>query len=227
MIDPSLLSLLSASIETIVNQALKYDPGTKAKLDSLNGRTLAVEIIDLKLVLHAQVSESVARFSLQASEPESNIECDILLRGKMADLVKLAGSNSHTLANSHVEARGNIGLLQTCQTIFKDIDIDWEDALSQQLGAPLANLILAPMLVVLKAGTSTFKQSFKNSTEQLSEYIRYESGAIVSNEEFKIFKHTVSELRMNTERLEAKIKKLLQNKHALKKANARDQSEKS
>ena len=47
MLDPTLVTAITAALEQAVNQALQYDPATLKKLEQLQGRSLAVELREL------------------------------------------------------------------------------------------------------------------------------------------------------------------------------------
>jgi len=210
MIDPSLLSLVAKAVESAIANALKFDPGTHSKLDKLEGTSICIDISDFKLWFVAQIADRHIRISILPADAEEKSQFDISIIGAFSDLVGLATKKNHSLADSGVVAEGKVGLLEAIQDIAQNIDIDWQDALAQKLPAPLANLILGPFLSALKSAKEFSGESVKNTAQQFSDYAQYESGLVVTTDEFQAFKSGVKTLRERTERLDAKIKHFIQ-----------------
>lgn len=203
-IDPTFYALISEAFEKSLNDALQYDPGTRAKLRELDGRSLAIVIDNMNLLFGVLFQNDSIQLSIQ---PELNDEDlalnDVVLRGELSDLVTLI-SKKHSLANSGVEVRGRVGLLESVQNIAKDIEIDWEDALYDKLGPILSQ----PLIMFLKQSYRYVKEVSANSKQIVSEYIEHESELGLHREEFKLFSEQVDSVRSHTDRLQARLRKL-------------------
>ena len=198
-ISATVLQGVCLAIEKTINRALEYDPATRQKMHSLTGSVLCIQA--------TQPEWEVCFFPLKDScriQTHYSGEPDITIKGATQDLLLLALKPGHSLANTRASASGKISLLNEYQAIFSGLDIDWETALAEKLGATPANLIAS----VLRAGKQHIEQSSSKVKTLVPELITEEWALSPSRFEFDAFCQDVSELRRDTERLEAKLKLL-------------------
>jgi len=200
-IDPALTALLSQAFETGLNKALQYDPGTLAQLRQLDGRSLTVCIEDLKLSVGIHFQDEHLRLSILPSSTDNEQQCDVELRGKLADLLALL-RQTHTLADSGVEVRGKVGLLESIQSVAKNIDIDWEDAIYDSLGP----IFSQPLIFFIRNSLSYAREVTSNGAEVIAEFVEHEAGIGVHREVFSAFSDEVDALRSQSDRLQAKLR---------------------
>jgi len=203
-LDPTVMSALSWALESIVNEALNYDPGTRIELNNLVGQRISIVISDWSTVLNAEIFDDRVALSLRNDEDYDKEQSSTILTGTLEEYIALAQSDAHTLAGSGIDVQGKVGTLEALQTLIKNIDIDWQDALSQKLG-PLA----LPLHALFKTANDFVRTQVSRNKEIAKEFLEHESGLNVHTEEFRIFQDSVSALRSSTDRLEAKLKRLM------------------
>jgi len=202
--DPALLSVLASAIEQIANEALKYDPGSKHKLTTLEGERLALIVNDHNLVIRINIDQAQISFSFIDLTLFDSQESSIILKGELHDFVALLHSKSHSLADSGVDAQGNIGTLETLKELFSTIDIDWQDALQQKLG-PAA----LPINKLISNIANYLRQTSTENLDAVKHYFQHEFELAIHSGEFSEFKNNVSTLRQTTDRIEARIQHLM------------------
>jgi ubiquinone biosynthesis protein UbiJ len=204
-LDPAFSSLISEVFERSLNEALNYDPGTKAKLQELDNKSFAIAIENLDLLAYILIQDATLYLRLTPGINQTDFEqSDVSLRGNFADLIALL-SQKHSLANSGVEVRGRVGLLESIQNIGKDIEIDWQDALYEKLGPVLSQ----PLILFIQHGINYTKEVTSNNKNVIAEFLEHEAGLGLHKEELNIFTEQVDALRSQTDRLAARMQRLL------------------
>jgi ubiquinone biosynthesis protein UbiJ len=197
--DPSISAAITASIESIINSALGYDPASMQKIAAISD-VLAIQSTRPALTLYCHGSNDGVRIMSHCESPVTT-----QLSGTPLALISLLKKPT-TLANSGVELTGSVGLLQHWQAILNELDIDWEDAISTVLG-DLAGPITAK---TISGGISWTKHQSAEQTQLFKEYITEELKVTPSKPELNIFSNAVSELKMDAERLQARFTQLLE-----------------
>ena len=213
--DPSIASLGSSLAEAFTSALLNCDPGSKARLQSLAGKTIAIEVCAPNVNMHILFTEDSPVFSSVNDIESPEQQADLTLRGELASFVKLVGTKNYSLAETGVHAEGNVGMLQQLASIVEDLDIDWQDALISKFDSPtmpsiftsVVNMATAPIASSLKEVFNFASSSLQNSTNQMSEFVLNESQSVISKTEFGGFSNSVVALQQRSERLEARIKK--------------------
>ncbi|GAA6151748.1 ubiquinone biosynthesis accessory factor UbiJ [Pseudoteredinibacter isoporae] len=197
--DPTLITAAFASLERMINSALNYDPASQQRLRQLGDKTL--HICCQAPAITAYVLLEDGRVHLRQHD-DGPIDCQ--LKGSAAALAQLGLSSQHSLANSGVQVFGSTGLLIDLQSIARELDIDWEEPLSQLLGD-----VAGPSLAgLLRKGIHFLRERepavWQRSGEALSEELR----ATPHPFELDDFHQAVDKVRDDSARLEAKAAKL-------------------
>ena len=195
--DPSLITALTAAIETAINTALRYDPASRQQLAQIND-ILAIESTSPSITLYCRGSEEGMHLMSHCEEAITTH-----LKGSPLALLNLIKQPTN-LANSGVELAGSIGLLQQWQTLLHTLDIDWEDAISSVLGD-----IAGPMAANgIRQSVSWAKQQTSEQQRLLKEYLPEELRIVPSKIELDNFYRDVSDLSLDMDRLSARIARL-------------------
>ncbi len=109
-----------------------------------------------------------------------------------------------TSMREQVSFHGNVALAQQMQKIITEIDIDWEEILSQYTGDVLAFQIHQRGAQV----AGFFKQGLQSLMQTSSEYMREEARMTPTEPEFDQFQQQVSALRQDVDRAEARLRRL-------------------
>ena len=202
MIDPTISAAATSTLEKLINKALQYDPSTRLRLEALDGQSLAIEFTELKLELCVFFDEDGLMISNQSIEPTTQ------LRGTLPGFIQLARSNRVNLAESRVEAWGDTELLAEVKAIADDLEIDWEEAINQWLGDVTGHQFANG----IRKQLDWLKGRGETGRRLLSEFLTEEFRASPSDSEVRQFNDNVDELRLATDRLQARFQRLQQAK---------------
>ena len=207
-VDPALHSAALAGLETMINGALSYDPGTKRALAKLEGQILAVEITAPKMNLFIAPDEDGVRLM-------GTWEGDVStrMRGPLPALLQLAASPTTSLADSGVEVLGSTSLLNNLRYIAGNMEIDWEEALSKLVGDVAAHEAAGQM----RAGVRWLQDRMSSGQRLVSEYLTEEMKTVPTKPELDAFSGQIDELRMGADRLAQRfeaVNRLLQERQA-------------
>lgn len=202
MADPTFLTAVCAAAESVINTALRYDPGSRQALARLEGKVLAVDVTGPALCFYLRPNaDGLALHSHFDGEVDSRI------KGSPLALASLLQSEQLNLADSGVEVFGGTGLLMQLQHIAANLDLDWEEALSQITG-DVAGHQGATTLRKVSAWLGDRRATFERL---LGEYLSEELQSTPARAQLEHYYHEVDELRLATDRLAARIEALARN----------------
>ena len=193
-------------VEIGSNHMLVMDDHALDHCAELQGRIIAIELIDLNTTLFCHPSSSGLRLSLQTPSRE----VDATIKGRLMGLVSLS-LNQDKLSTSiqeRVEIIGNAKVAQKFQKLFSEIEIDWQEQLSKITGDIVAFRIGQGVSKTHKWLTQSL-QSFALSGR---EYLQEETQGLPTKVEFDRFKQSVTDTRDEVDRLEALLNHYLQKK---------------
>lgn len=192
-----------AGLEKTINTALRYDPGTRIALGELEEQVLAVSVSTPAITIYlTPTTEGIRLMSHWEGEVHTR------LRGSLPSLLKLARSERSSFADSDVEVIGNTGLLVDLQRLLKNLDIDWEDALSDLLGDILGH----QSANIIRSGLGYSRDRASEAKRLLSEFLTEELRVLPAKNELEYFYREVDDLRLAADRLEARVQQLLNKK---------------
>jgi len=192
---------LLATLEKSANRALASDPASLAALTEHSGRLLAFHLslppTDVFLLI---LEDGVELYHASEATP------DVSVTAAPADLAALFFNwqKQPELIGGRVRIEGDRELLQQISAILRGLDIDWAALLAPHLGDNLAQQIdfggrrLAAWL----------KDTGKLLGQQLSGYLKQESGLLALRHDVYEFCQDVDELRFDVDRLDARIRRL-------------------
>lgn len=189
------------SAEKIINAALRYDPATRLKLARLSGKILALKIT-APVAFDVFVAPLDEEIQLMA---HWDGDVDTQLSGSLMALVQISTTEIHNLKYSGFTAMGDLGLLADLQQLLKQVDIDWEDMLSQFTGDIIGHQVAS----VIRAKFGWVKDRAQTATRLTKEFLTEEYQALVSKPELEDFYQQVDELRLAVDRAAARVEKLL------------------
>ena len=201
--------LLIEFFQQTINAALHYDPGTRNSLHKMTGKTLALQCSSPKYSIYFFFQEESIHV-LNATDCEP----DITLNGSLSDLFALLFTTENTLANSNVEVSGKVGLLNDIQKLFKNLDIDWEEAINDRLGAVGGHQLSS----AIRSTTDWASYAARRTHRALSEFLTEEFKVVPSRMELTYFFNQVNELRADVDRAEARLAQI---KNSLKSFSSR------
>lgn len=188
------------------NRLLGMDPDVLHHCTELQGNIIAIHLIDLDKTLYCHPGSWGMRLSLQ----KPGKEVDATIRGRLLGLVNLSLQQEKlsTSIQERIEIIGNPSVAQKFQKILTELDIDWEEELSKYTGDIMAFRI--------GQGIRKTHQTMKDIVSSLAysgrEYCQEEIHLMPTLPEFEQFQQSVTNIRHDVDRLEAKINHLLQNR---------------
>ena len=196
--DATLTTAALTAAETIVQRALRYDPASRLALSKLEGQVLALNFTQPEWTVYVLPGEGLS-FS-------SHWEGDIQTRltGPLKNFIGLARGEQTSLAGSGVQLEGSPHLVQSLQRTLGQLDIDWEEALSEVLGDVLGH----QGAELLHSGGRWLKARDSQARRLLGEFITQEAGLVPGRAELDNFYREVDELALALERTEARIQHL-------------------
>jgi ubiquinone biosynthesis protein UbiJ len=189
-----------ASAEKMLNAALRYDPATRIGLAPLEGKILAVNITMPAISLFVMPMDDELRLM-----GHWDGDVDTRITGSLLALAQLSQTEIHNLKNSGVTVMGDLTLLADLQRLVKNLDIDWEEMLSQFTGDIIGHQ--SAQLIRTKLG---WVKDRANSAQRLTgEFLTEELQALPSKPELQDFYQQVDELRLAVDRAAARVEKLI------------------
>jgi ubiquinone biosynthesis protein UbiJ len=194
-----------ASIETSLNAWLKLDGNTLPKFNNMQGKIICLHVSGLELKLYFLPDQNdIAVMGNYAGEPDTTI------KGAPMTLMRLGTSSNSgkTLLDSDASIEGDTHLGAEFSRILSEVDIDWEDILSNFVGDIAAD----------HAGQAAFnskewlKEIQQNMQSNTSKYLIEETQLTPAEEELSHYMDQVDELRMSVDRLEAKVNQYINDK---------------
>lgn len=199
-----------ASAEKMINTALQYDPATRLGLARLEGKILAVQITAPAINLFVMPMDDELRLM-----GNWDGDVDTRISGSLIALAQLAQTEVHNLKDSGVTVMGDLALLADYQRLLKNLDIDWEDMLSQFtgdiIGHQTAQLIRVKMGWVKDRATSARRLTKEFLTEELK--------TLPGKPELEDFYRQVDDLRLAVDRAAARVEKVINKKTMKEKSN--------
>lgn len=211
MISPSIDSALCATIESSLNTLLKHDPALLTALTQFSGKRIRIQSDDW-LILVVTIEENGFHLSLQDEDI-----CDTTIFGSVAELLKvaLATDKADALMNGNIDISGSSALVLDLAKIVQQIDIDWEGLLSPATGGLVAHQIGKGFRGLIKWS----KESKRTLTTTSKEYLEDEIQMLVPKPLAEHFSQQVADLRLATDRAEARLEQLKQLNSKKKQSN--------
>jgi len=188
--------LIAITLETLLNQALRWNPSNS--LQKLSGKIIRIETSGIELTLFPD-----KQAILVLSHYEGKV--DVCISGAPFTLLRLLLQDEATLSNNpDVTIKGKMSIAQHLFQLLKELDIDWEEQLAQRLGDIPAHK-LATLFRQGKNYTNTRLDSLQHN---ISEYLQEETRHLPPRPEMETFLNAVDTLRDDLERLEQRVRRL-------------------
>jgi ubiquinone biosynthesis protein UbiJ len=212
--------LITNYLPSALNRYLALDPESHARLHELKNKIVTIELLVNETPLY---KESITQFQMQFSETGIKLKTaefsmsDTHIKGTPLSLLRMALTNDDRkkFFSEDVSIEGNLELGQQVIALFDALEIDWEEYLSRWVGD-----ISAHQLTRFARKIKNISKRFQSTlTQNINEYVHEEVDLFPPPEALHDFFHDVDTLRMDADRLEARIQKL-----TLKIASKRDHS---
>ncbi len=199
--------LLATSLETAINRLLAADQDSGERLKKLDGRRVRLELQDLAITLDFIFSAYRLEVSLDKAA-----EADTVISGSMPALFAMAlpdEENRWGGPGSRVKISGDATLARDLERLFSAMDPDWEAGVAQFTGDVMAYQLVAGFKGMAAALLSTGKQM----QQVAGEYLSSEQSPLPQPGELRGFADEVDNVRDAVERLEARMRILLESRN--------------
>mgnify|MGYP006084378731 FL=1 len=175
----------------ILDHLLSQNDWMQSKLVDHKNKIIVIEISDLKLIL--KVGENGLLHSLSEAE-----KFDCIIKLTVNSLISQLINNN----NSNISIEGDIELANQVAQVLKKIEWDIEEDLSKYIG----DIPAIQTTKILKKVVARGQKNIGNITGALLEYWQEENKILTKKINVEIFNSEVDKIVEDTERLEARIK---------------------
>ena len=200
MIPRLMIAGLVAASEQVITAGMRIVNIQPERLVPMAGKVLKVRITDLDLDIWIICGEE---HWWLATEPQES--ADVELSGTLGSLIETAKALTQPnapLIFEGLDIRGSVGVLQTMQKTFQDMDLDWEDVTTRALGPVPANLLIKTLRTA-RAQWLTSRASLKRQTD---EFLRSEQSVLITSDLFVDTGTRITSLKRQIDRLDARLK---------------------
>ena len=202
-----LLQAACVPFEAAINHVLRYDPAALNSLSRQQGRLLCVRIDALNPVLIRIVDNGIVLSLAPATGDNDSLNsADATLSGSAADFFALARASdkAHALISSAIDMDGDSEFALSLTRVAQNLDIDWEALITPLTGGLLAHQLGKGLRGLLSWGKSS-APAYRNAVK---EYLEDEAQLLTPEPLAAQFADEVDQLRLATDRLEARTLRL-------------------
>ena len=200
-----LFAALTATLETAFNAWLALDAQThgnaRNRLQALQGKLICLHISNPDVQLYFLPTADQVRVTTRyAAAP------DVTIHGSALGLMRLSASNDagKAMLEHGIKIDGDMGLGNHFSQILREIDVDWEELLSRAVGDVVAHH-LGQVVRNAQGWLGDSSHAMRLNTQ---EYLQEEARVVPADAEIRQYLDAVDTLRADTDRLEARLKRL-------------------
>jgi ubiquinone biosynthesis protein UbiJ len=188
-------------ITKAINAYLGLDPESKQRLLPLKGRVATIELLPLHFTFQLELTEQGIEI-----HPDEALMAETKIIGTPLQMLGMMMNKDHRhrFFADDLKIEGNAELGQQLVGLFDELDIDWEEYLSHFVGDVSAHHASR----VIRNISKWLSETEKTFTENINEYIHEEAEWFPTREALNDFFNDIDKLRMDLDRLEAKVKHL-------------------
>ncbi|NRD72306.1 SCP2 sterol-binding domain-containing protein [Shewanella sp. VB17] len=192
--------LLNAGLEIALKLALTQSPVEYAKLRSLHGKVLCIQLSQLSWPIYLVFAREIQVLSQYEGDVTTKVNADITslyLLTEGANLTELIKQDKLSL-------EGDLDVLQTFSHFLKKIEFDFAEPISTYLGDAPTHILITG----IKQTKNNIAQIFRKSRSHVGQLTTEEYKLAPHRIEFVHFGDEVDELIFNTNAVEKRINDL-------------------
>lgn len=199
----TLPNTLLAVAEIGGNRLLSFDQQVLERCRALEGHCIAIHLTELDFKLYCHPGS----WGIRLSQCEPTKPVDATIAGHLFALFNLAQQEDKisTSIQERVRINGDAAVAQQMQKIFTELEIDWEEVLSDYTDDILAYQIHQRARDL----GNWLRQSAESLLQTSSEYITEEAHLSPTQVEFERFQQCITDLKHDVDRTEARLRRLL------------------
>ncbi|EIJ41739.1 hypothetical protein BegalDRAFT_0828 [Beggiatoa alba B18LD] len=191
-------TVIATGAEAFLNQALKLVSRDFSLLGHLDDKVILLDIqgFNIQLYLLPSIVTGFTVLSDYQGNPDATIQ------GLPFSLLRLLRQPAGTVSRDEdIVLQGDMDVIQGLMQVFRQLQVDWEEKLSQWIGD-----VPAHQLGRVVQQTQHYAQSqWQTGEANISEYLQEELKALPAHAEVQAFLDAVDVLRDDVERLEQRI----------------------
>ncbi len=197
LLSPHLLKIA----EKVFNHYLALDPESSAALGALSDKLLCFDITAPELRVYVSPRARVVDLLAQTA-----LEPDCTVRASLPALLAMMRSDdpAQSIASGAVVIEGDSRIAQQFSDILKRVELDWDEVASRLVGDFAAHKLGS----VARGVLGWARQTGGALQQDVSEYLKEESGLLPERIEIEHFIAEVDRFRSDVDRLEARIRRL-------------------
>ncbi|MET4569047.1 ubiquinone biosynthesis accessory factor UbiJ [Rhodanobacter soli] len=196
-----LRKLAGRALETALNHTLSLDPDTQQRLAALNGRSVQLHLRGPELALAVSVDE--ARLKVGPPQDDSQLKVAATPGSLLAMLFR---RDDDGIAPGKVEIAGDAELARRLEKLASKFAPDFEEAFARSFGDVLG----VPLAKAVRKGVAHARETASHLTEDSADWLRDEARVAMAPGEVEGFLDGVDDVRERSERLEARVQRLMQ-----------------
>jgi len=189
------------SLQTAFNRYLALDPESDARIKKLQGKKITLELLGTGFICQLSFQSEKIKIALADFATP-----DVVIQGAPLSLLRLSctkGDRKHFFKED-ISIEGNLEVAEEVMDLFDRLEIDWEEYLSKGVGDVAAHQIGRMARKIKKLHVQTRETLLQN----VNEYVHEEVNLAPSEEALQDFFSEVDTLRMDVDRIEARVKLL-------------------
>jgi len=194
---------LATTLGKVINQVLSLDEETRTALVKYADKVIAIELQNTGQTFFIQITPA----GIEVGGSATGVP-DVTIRGTPSQLLAYiaAMQRDEPGRSGSIEITGNIALVQKLIGILRNLDLDWEQKLSEWVGDSIAH----GAGTAIRKSLNRARYAGNTLRVDISEYLRYESGVVPDRAEINQFNSSIDVLRNDVERLKLRISRLQQ-----------------
>ena len=190
---------LAAILGSSINRYLALDPGAQDSIAVLENKSVTLNLKEFSFPVFFLMENKRIKVL-----PEYQEKTDVSLSTSLPGLLQMTlfTSDDESILGSEIDMTGDMEVGRRFRDIFKKINIDWEEILSNYTGDIFAH----KMGNVFRQFNHWIGNTRQTIQLDITEYLQEESRQLPSEVEIESYVNAVGELRLSVERAEARLK---------------------
>ncbi|MEE9451642.1 MAG: SCP2 sterol-binding domain-containing protein [Gammaproteobacteria bacterium] len=190
------------AFEKLLNKYVSLDPEMPQHIAKLEGQVMAIKCREMPFPCYLSFDKTQIRVLAEYKD-----EAHATISGSTLSLLLLAnskGADAFSMFSQDINLEGDTEFAEKVKHIFDNMEIDWEEQLSNYTGDVVAHQVgnvARKFCQWLKTGKETWENN-------LTEYLQEESRCVPPKEEVEDFFADINGLRMDVDRLLARVQLL-------------------
>ena len=192
----------TAALETAINHWLQNDDRSAQRLQGIQGQVIKFQIREFSQPLYFFTSAAGIQI-LTRYEGEADATIDTNIAGMLRSLF---GNREDALFDGSIKVTGDTELGENFQNLLTEVDFDWEEQLSRVTGDVIAHSFGK----IARSARGFITQNTRTLGLDITEYLQEEARLLPTRVEIKHLLDQVDDLRSDSDRLDARVNRLVQ-----------------